>query len=127
MIVAVVPIGVVEVTFHNVVDVVAVRNRLVAAVCTVLVTGLVAVTLVPFGAFRRIVGGDIQFVLVDVAVVERVQMSIVEVVGVIVVNDGRMTAVLAVLMGMVLMHLMQIRHGLISFEERRRARVWYCG
>jgi polyferredoxin len=112
VIVAVVAIGVMEVAFHDVVNVLAVRNRLVAAVCTVLVTGLVAVALVTVGAVRRILCVDVELVLIDVALVERMQVAVVEVVSVVVVNDGRVTAVLAVLMGMVLVDLMQIRHGL---------------
>jgi hypothetical protein len=110
MVVAVVAVGVMEMSLDQVVNVVAVRNRLMTAVSTVLVVGTVTFAVVPFGAVRWIRGIDVELVLVDVVLVNRVQMSVMQVVGVVVVNDRSMAAVLAMLMGVILMNLMLIRH-----------------
>jgi hypothetical protein len=98
VIVAVVAVWVVKVTADQVVDVLAVRDRLVAAVRSVLVFVLV------FGAVvaGRAVGGvglaDRQYVALDAAPAVVVQLAVVQVIHVIVVADGAVTATWAVLM-----------------------------
>jgi hypothetical protein len=97
VVVAVVAVWVVKVTADQVVDVLAVRDRLVAAVRSVLVFVLV------FGAVMagRAVGGvglaDRQCVALDAALAVVVQLAVVEVIHVIVVADGGVTAAWAVL------------------------------
>jgi hypothetical protein len=97
VVVAVVAVWVVKVTADQVVDVLAVRDRLVAAVRSVLVFDLV------FGAVvaGRAVGGvglaDRQCVALDAALAVVVQLAVVEVIHVIVVADGAVTAAWAVL------------------------------
>ena len=56
VIVAVVAIGMVEMPFYQIVDVIAVGNRLVAAVCPVFVLGIVTIALVAIRAVRRVGG-----------------------------------------------------------------------
>jgi hypothetical protein len=97
VVVAVVAVWVMEVTADQVVDVLAVGDRLVAAVRSVLVFALV------FGAVvaGRAVGGiglaDRQYVALDAARAVMVQLTLVEMIHVIVVADGGMTAAWAVL------------------------------
>jgi hypothetical protein len=77
VIVAVVAVGVMQVPVDQVVDVVAMRHRLVTAVRAVDVVGVVALTLVVGCALRRIVVVDVEAVLVDVVLVWVVQVAIV--------------------------------------------------
>ena len=77
VIIAVIAIRMMKVTAHQIVDVVAMWHCLVAAVRTVLVFRAVRTTVMAFGAISRVCGIDVQCVLVDMTIVERVQMAIV--------------------------------------------------
>jgi hypothetical protein len=96
----------VKVSVNHVIHVIAVWNRLMAAVLTVLVIGAVRSAVVAFGAVDRIRGADLKLVLVDMAFVKRVQVTVVKVIGMTVVEDRCMTAARAMLMSMVLMNFM---------------------
>jgi hypothetical protein len=98
----------VKVSVHHVIHVIAMGNRLVAALCTVPVFGAVCTAVVTVGAVGRIPGADIQLVLVHMSFVKGVQVAIVNVIGVTVVQDRRMTTVLAMLMRMVIMSFVLI-------------------
>lgn len=90
MVVAVIAVGMMELLPDEVVDVVAVRNRLVAATLAVDVTGVV--TLTAWGAVRRVLGVDLDYVLVCVILVRVMQMTVMQVVDVARVSDGRVPA-----------------------------------
>jgi hypothetical protein len=77
VIIAVIAIGMMKVTAHQIVDMVAMWHCLVAAVRTVLVFRAVRTTVMALGAICRVCGIDVQCVLVDMIIVERVQMAIV--------------------------------------------------
>jgi hypothetical protein len=77
VIIAVIAIGMMKVTAHQIVDMVAMWHCLVAAVRTVLVFRAVRTTVMALGAIGRVRGIDVQCVLVDMIIVERVQMAIV--------------------------------------------------
>lgn len=123
MIIAVVAVRMVQVAIHKIVDVISVRDCLMAAVGAMLMLRAVSVTLVAVGTVGGIRGVHLELMLVDVAIVKRVQVSVMQVVGVVVVNDRGVAAILAVLMGVVLVNLVLCRHGSVSFEERQEARV----
>ena len=101
MVVAVVAVGVVEVALDEVVGVVAVRDGGVAAAVAVGVSGVMAAaSVVGRAAGRmRVVDGD--RVLIDVVAVGVVQVAVVEVVDVIAMVHGGVSAAGAVLVGMV--------------------------
>jgi hypothetical protein len=92
MIVAVGPVRVVQVLTHQVVDVVTVRDGLVAARRPVHVAGLV----IPAAVCRRagvgVGGANRDDVFVDVGLVREMQVPVVQVVGVTVVTDGGVAA-----------------------------------
>jgi hypothetical protein len=77
VIIAVIAIRMMKVTAHQIVDMVAMWHCLVAAVRTVLVFRAVRTTVMALGAIGRVRGTDVQCVLVDMIIVERVQMAIV--------------------------------------------------
>lgn len=115
MIVAVAAARVVQVAADPVVDVVAVRHRLVAT------SGAVGVgRIVSAAGVRGRAGGGIRPVhgdhaLVDVVAVPPVEMALVEEVVVVTVPDGRVTAAGTVLVRMVVMG--RVAHGLaVSFR-----------
>jgi hypothetical protein len=97
MVVAVVPVRVVEVVADQVIDVVPVGHRLVAAARTVLVPGLVTGVAVSGGATVPVGGVHLQRVLVDVVAVRMMQVAIVQVIDVVAMPDRGVAAVLAVL------------------------------
>jgi hypothetical protein len=100
VVVAVVAVRVVEPTVYEIVEVVAVRHRLVAAAGAVGVIGTVP-------GLGRVVGvrvglGHADAVLFDAAVGARVvQVTTVQIVGVTVVGDGGVAAAITVLVGVV--------------------------
>ena len=97
MVVAVVAVRVVQVTIDEVVDVVAMRHRFVAATGAVHVSRFVAAAVV----FRRagvwVGGADGDAVFIDVVAVRMVQVAVVQVINVAFVFDGGVTAIRAVL------------------------------
>lgn len=109
MVVAVIAVRVVQVPIDEVVGVVAVWYRLVAATELVDVAGLVAVARVIGGAGVWMGCVDADDVLIDVTCVGVVQVTAVQVVDVTVVVNGGMAAVGTVLVGVIGMRLMQ-RH-----------------
>lgn len=115
MVIAVLAVGVMQVIADQVVDVVAVRYRLVAAAGTVGVTRLVAVAVMIGGAALRVLGVGLKYVLIDVIAVGMVQMALMEIVEVVAVLDGGVTTagtvhVRMVGMGEVLVHEPQSPH-----------------
>ncbi len=101
-------IRVVKMAIHQIVDVVAVGNGLMAAVRTMLVRRIVSVALVPVGAIVWVCGVHFEFMLIDVTVVKRMQMAVMQVIGMVVVDDRGVAAVFAVLMRMVLVDLVLV-------------------
>lgn len=97
VVVAVIAVRMVEVPVHKIIDVVAVRDRFVAAAGAVDVFGQVRATRVAFGALVRIRAGHGNHVIVTVIPVGMEQMPIAQVVGVAVMLDGGVTAIGAVL------------------------------
>lgn len=95
VIVAVVAVGVVQSAVYEVIDMVTVRHGLVTAAGSVAVLRLVAV----LGrlALGRVLVAHLEHVLLDLAVGRVVQMAVVEVVHVVLVLDGGVSAVGAVL------------------------------
>lgn len=100
MVVAVPVVGVMEMAVDEVVDMVAVRDRLVPAALAVHVVGAVTVARVAARAGGGMVAVDRDDVFVDVILVGMVEMAVVEVVDVAVVLDGDVAAARAVLVRM---------------------------
>jgi hypothetical protein len=97
VIVAVVAVGMVQMPVHQVIDVVAVRHRFVAAVRAMLV-GLVVLAAGVLGCARGRVGAaDRQLVLLDAPLAHVVQVAVVQVVNMVAVLYGRVTAIESVL------------------------------
>lgn len=88
MVVAVVPVGVMEVPVDEVVDVVAVGHGLVSTAGAVDVTVLVPGAAVCGGAGGRVALAHLDHVLVHVVAVGVVEVAVVEVVHVVAVLDG---------------------------------------
>jgi len=100
VIVAMVAVRVMQVAVDQVIDMVAVGHRFMAAAGAVAVGLVVAVALVFRGAAIRVFGADFQHMLVHVIAVGMVQMTVVQVINVILMADGHMAALRPVLMGM---------------------------
>jgi hypothetical protein len=92
MIIAVIPVGMMQVSVDQIVDVIAVRHRLVPASRTVHVPAVVPAAPVLRRAPVRIGGRYLDRVLVHVILVHMVEMAVVEIVDVIAVADSGMPA-----------------------------------
>lgn len=104
MIIAVIAVGVVQVTVDQVVDVVAVGNRFVSTIRAVNVVRIVTPTIVTGGTIVGVGRGHFQRVLFDLAVTTNmVQMSIVQVIDVVSMLDARVLAIGTVLVIVVFM------------------------
>lgn len=128
MIVAVIPVGMVQMTIHEVVDVIAVGHRLMTA------TGAMHMVRVVPGALMRggaTVGVGVRYldhVLVDVILMRMMQVSIMQVIGMTIVFDGRMAAARAMFVIVVGM-LLAAHSDLLSRATylRQSANVWPGG
>jgi hypothetical protein len=96
----------VEVTFHQVVGMVAVRNRFMSATFAVFVALLVTPAIVVRGARFRVLPTYVDLVFVDVAGVRMVEVPIMDVILVAVVLQGSMSAIRAVDMRMPFVNFM---------------------
>jgi hypothetical protein len=105
VIVAVVAVRVVKVAVYEVVGVVAVGDRFVAAAGAMYVIRGVAAAGVSWCAGGRVRRGHAQSMLVHMIAVDVVQVAVVEVVGMAVVLNGRVAAGRAMLMGMLIVFL----------------------
>ncbi len=88
-------VGVMQVPVHQIVDVIAVGDRLVSASGAVLVAIVVRAARVIGRAVRGVGAADRQLVLVDVVRVRMVQVPIVQVVGMTVVADRHVATAFA--------------------------------
>jgi hypothetical protein len=83
---------------HKVIDMIAMRYRLVTAVRAVNVSSLMPITVVVRRAVSRIAGADLNPVFLHPIAVGMMQVAIVKIISVAVVLDCRMTASLAMRM-----------------------------
>jgi hypothetical protein len=97
VIVAVIPMGMMQMAVDQIVDVVAVRDSLVPTSGTMHVRPVMPAAPVPVCTAVGIGSRYLDGVLVDVIAVHMVQMAVVQVVDVIAVADGRVPTGLAVL------------------------------
>jgi curli biogenesis system outer membrane secretion channel CsgG len=109
VVVAVGAVRVVEVPADEVVDVIAVRDRVVPAAWAVGVARVVGTASVVRGARSGVRVGDLQLALVDVPVVRMVEVAVVGVVDVVAVLEGGVTAAGAVCVCVVVVLL--VAHG----------------
>lgn len=110
MIVAVTAVAVVQVTIDDVVNVIAVRNSFVSAAFAVHVTSFVVAAGMSAGAGA----GVIECALVYVVAMLAMKMSIMNVVDVIAMLNGGMSAVVAMLVSMIAV-CFAISHFLLQF------------
>ena len=101
----------VKVPCHQIIHVIAVGNRFVAAVFPMFVLGAVRTAVVALGAVTRIRGIDLKPVLVEMAFVTKVQVAVMNVIRMPLVVDRCMTTVRAMLMRVIFMNLVLICHG----------------
>lgn len=123
VIVAMVAVRVMEVTGNAVVDVIAVRNCLVAATGAVDMAGLMTAATVVRGAAVGVVAGDVDHMLVDMIFMRIVEVTVMQVIDVAAVTHGRVATTRPVLVRMVGM----VRsgtggHGISSFPCPRSIR-----
>ena len=111
MVVAVVAVREVQVSIDQVIDVVAVRYSIMAAVRAVGMGVVVAFTFMAVSAAGRVGLAHFKSVLVDVPVMLVVHMAVVQIIHVIVVLDRGVAAVGAVCVGMVFMNRVIKCHG----------------
>jgi hypothetical protein len=119
VIIAVGAVRMMEVTLDQVVDMVAVRDLLVAAARAVHVGLVVSATCVRRSARCGILGSDLDDALIYMSVVRMVQMSIMEVVDMVAVANGGVTTALTV-------HVLMVRvllalHGRFSLRLAARS------
>jgi hypothetical protein len=105
VIVAVVTVRVVQVAADEVVDVVTVRHGLVSAFGSVRVLVVVVGAVVVGGAISGVAVADRDCVALDGAAVVIVKLAVVQIVDVVLVAYGRVTAVGAVLVFVVVAHV----------------------
>ncbi len=84
----------------QIIDVIAVRHRFVSATVSVDVTAVMGAAIMLRSAGGGIGRGQTDGVLIDMSLMQVVQMTVVEVIDVIVVLDGGMTAASLMLMRM---------------------------
>jgi hypothetical protein len=120
VIVAVVAVRMVQVARYQVVDMIAVRNRFMPAACAVDVCLGMPAALVLWRTPRRVRRSNLDATFVDVAVMELMQVPVVQVVDVAAMSDRAVAAVGTVLMRMILVDAMRGHE--LSFVYRGRLR-----
>jgi hypothetical protein len=102
MIITVVAMRMMEMALNQIIDVVTVRYCLVSATGAVVMTGFMAVAMVPGRATFRILSADFQRMLLDTAGAcgadGMMEMAVVKIIDVAAMFDGGMAAIRAVFM-----------------------------
>ncbi len=80
------------------------------------VIGSMAIASVAIGAFGRVHRTYLEGMLVDVTLVQIVQVAVMQIINVVVVLDGRVPTVGAVLMGVVFMNSVINSHGIFPLR-----------
>jgi hypothetical protein len=128
MIVAMVAMWMVEMTLYQVIDMIAVRNCFMATTGTVLVAFFMLSAIVPRSALCRIVSADRNLVLVHAIGFHVMQVSVVQVIHMIIVLHGCVTAIGAMYMRMHFMDCIlwthQILLGFCCLSPLRRIFGW---
>jgi len=119
MVVAVSLVLMVQMSFNQIVRMVAVGYSFMPAIGAVLVVCRMAAAFVAVGAVLGVGSGYSDFVLIDMPIMRGVQMTVVQVICVAVVLDCSVAAASAVLMRMALMDCMFCVHSKCSFEVGR--------
>ena len=119
MVIAMPIVRMVKMTSDEVVDVIAMGHGLVAAAGAMDVGAVVGAALMAGRAVGRIRPGESDYMLIDMAIVEMMQMAIVQIVYVVIVLDGSMTTTGFVLMVVTRMGITG-RHSklLLGYSER---------
>lgn len=117
MIVAVAIMGMVQMAADEVIDMITMRNRGMAAVAAVNVRDGMRTAIMIGGAAIRIDGIDRDYMLVNMIGMGMMQMTIMQIIRVIAVANGQVAAVGAVLMLMVGVMIQVVScHGADSFD-----------
>ena len=121
MVVAMGSVGEVQVAVDEVVSVVSVGHSRMSAVRTMAMADLMPVAAMGRSACRRVLFGDVEPMFIDMVTMQMVQMSVVEIVGVAIMGDGRMPAVrimpmIVVLMNGVVFHCRTPFVGQVGYE-----------
>jgi hypothetical protein len=106
-------VGMVQVAVDQIVDMVAVRDRLVTAARAVLVGRLVAVAVVIGGAWRRVGIADLDHVLLDVIAMGVMEVAVVQVVDVARMYHAGVTTARTVSMTVSLVYLVRFHGSLL--------------
>jgi hypothetical protein len=104
VIVAMAVVAMMQVAVDDVIDVVSVWNRWMAAAGSVDVVCGMRSAVMTFGTVPRVGWGHGKHVLVDVIAMSMMQMAVVEIIDVAVMLDRRMSAIVAVNVGMPLVN-----------------------
>ena len=108
-----------QVAIHQIVNMISVRNGLMAAIGTMHMLRIVTFALVSLCAVVRVGGAHLKLVFIDVAFMRVVQVAVMQEVGMTVMLDGDMAAVAVVLMGVVRMRDV-LAHGVLLLVRNRK-------
>lgn len=106
MIVAVVAVRKVEMSINEIIGVIAMRYSFMTTVCTVRVVRIVAVADVAVGADVKVGLANGDDMLINVSLMKAVQMTVVQVIDMALMLNGGVTAVGAMLVGVILVNYM---------------------
>jgi hypothetical protein len=107
-------VRVVQMAIHKVIGVIAVGHRFMAAAGAMLVPSVVSGALMAVGALGRILRGNIQTMLIDVVSMHAMEVPVVQIINVVAVADGGVSAIVPVLVSVVLMDLVFAAHSSFS-------------
>ena len=125
MIVAVITIWMMQVPVYQVVDVVSVGHGFVTTICAVLVFLRVSGAVVPIRAVCRIGRTDFNRVFINMTIMRMMQVSVMQIIEVIVVPDCSMLAPVVVFVCVLFVDLMFGHLGsFLSGEDAHGAWMW---
>ncbi|WP_186064821.1 hypothetical protein [Burkholderia gladioli] len=120
MVVAVITVWMMQVAIDEIVNVIAMRHRFVAATRPVNMPRFMTTTLVVGRAALRIDAADLDHVLVNMVPMGMMQVPIMQIINVVTVLNPRVTAIWAMYMGMVAEMLMSTGcHGSLLVKNRK--------
>lgn len=96
--------GEVQMAGDQIINMVSVRHCLMSAVRAMAMSGLMPLAAMGRRASSRVLRGDVELMFIDMVTMRMMKMSVMEIIGVTIMDNGRMSAVRFMLMTMLLMN-----------------------
>ena len=119
VIVAMIAMRMVQAAIDQIIDVIAMGHRLMAAIRPMHMAGIMALAGLAVVAAVRVLGADLDDMLIDMIAMRVMEVPIVKIIHMVAMADGGMAAILTVLMRVIVVDAAVVAHGSSFISDLR--------